>query len=363
MDRDVLIKGAIDMRFVSVNCLKEGQVVGKDVLNDNGVFLVKEGVALRSNHIRILKEIGYSGIYIADDLSSDIEIEEIIDDKTRKEIFLSAKKVLENAKKSKAENLEFLTNQVLGVIEELLQNKNAKINLLDLKTFDNYTFQHSVSVAIYSILIGMSLNYSKDELKKLGMAAILHDIGKVLIPDEVLNKVGKLTDEEFSLIKSHSKKGYDYIKEHYYLEATVNAGILQHHEKYDGTGYPLGLKGDKISKFARIIAIADVYDALVSNRPYRRAMAPSEALEILYANSGTHFDPDMLNVFVRKIMPYPLGTIIRLSDNNIYIVIENIEGFNSRPIVRNVATNKVIDLSKDLTKVIVEVIEDEKEAV
>ena len=171
-------------------------------------------------------------------------------------------------------------------------------------------------------------------LIRLGLGAIMHDIGKVFIDKKILNKPGKLTVEEFNVIKKHSELGYEYIRERFSLPAMSSRAVVDHHEKYDGSGYPNGRKKDDISVFGRIIAVSDVYDALSSERYYRPAVNPSESMEYIMSGSGTLFDPKIVELFLRKIAPYPVGTMVRLSNNWIAIVVENYEAVCLRPKVR-----------------------------
>ena len=165
------------------------------------------------------------------------------------------------------------------------------------------------------------------------MQPFFSDIGKVFIDKDILNKPGSLTEEEYELIKSHSTFGYEYLKKgnKYPLN---HVGVLDHRERYGGGGYPSGIKEDLISYFGRIIAVAYAYDALTSDRPYREALLPSEAMEYVMGSVSTLFDPDIVKVFVRKIAPYPIGTCVRLSNGMVGIVVENYEDLCMRPLIR-----------------------------
>ncbi len=201
------------------------------------------------------------------------------------------------------------------------------VNMIDLKVFDDYTYSHSVNVAVLSIIIGVTMGLGRKELTKLGLGALLHDIGKVFIDKDIVNKPGKLTDEEFSSMKMHSKLGYDYVRDRFQLPVKSYVAVLDHHERYDGSGYPNSKKGDEISDFGKMIALADVYDALTSERPYRKALPPSEAMEYIMGNSQVHFDPELVKVFSRKVAPYPVGTLVKLSNGMTGLVVENYEAF------------------------------------
>lgn len=208
------------------------------------------------------------------------------------------------------EKTHTLKSMVDDIVGKITVNPNAIINMLDLKAFNDYTYYHSVNVAVLSIVVGVSLGLNKNELYKLGLGALLHDIGKVFIPKEILEKKSKLDDEEFEQIQQHSLKGSNYLKEKWDIPIESTIAILNHHEKYDGSGYPLKLKSKKISLFGRIVAVADVFDALTSNRPYRVTFSPSDAMEYIMGGSGTQFDPKIVSAFAKSIVPYPEGLVL-----------------------------------------------------
>ena len=208
------------------------------------------------------------------------------------------------------------------------------VSLVDIKSMDNYTYQHSVNVAVLSLVLGISLNLSKNELLDLCMGALLHDIGKVFVPDGIITKEGSLSPDEYKLIKEHPKNGYNYLSNQYCIKSSSKVVVLQHHERVDGLGYPAGLEGSKINKLAKIVAIADVYDALTSDRCYRRALCASDALEYIMANAGSIFDFEMATVFSRVIVPFPSGTIVKLSNGDVGIVQETFPNYPLRPTVK-----------------------------
>lgn len=326
------------MRYVPTNCLRENMIVGKTLYGKNGQVLLTINTKLTTNYIINLKKLGFSGIYIEDDLSEGIEIKEIVNTRLRNETIKVVKNLFssttDNDSKNKNKALDKIIINMESILDEIMTNKNLMINMLDLKSFDDYTFAHSLNVSILSIIIGIEYGLSKKELENLALGALLHDIGKVFIGNEIINKPSKLTKEEFEKIKNHPKLGYDYLSKFYSLNTSVLIGALDHHEKFDGTGYPSSYKGEEISLFGRIIAIADVYDALTSERPYRKGMFPSEAIEFIMSNSGVHFDPDLVKIFLKKAAPYPVGMCVKLSSGLIGIVVENYEESCLRPKIR-----------------------------
>lgn len=325
------------MRYVRIDAVKEGMINAKPLFGHNSEVLLHKGVTLREPYIERLKELGYQGIYIQDSLSEGISITDIIDPGLRFECFNALKNVYSYVSKEKAigsNNAQKLKTLLGKVIDSIIDNDELLMNIIDLKNYDDYTYSHSVSVAILSLSMGVVIGLSKNILFYLGMAALLHDIGKVFIPKEILNKKSKLTENEFEIVKTHSYKGYQILKENSAFSYYSSIGVLHHHEKYNGTGYPFELEGSKISLLGRIIAIADVYDALISDRPYRKAMFPSEAIEYIMGGGGTLFDSEIVKFFTRIIVPYPVGTGVLLSNDAIGIVFKNYPDCCMRPLLK-----------------------------
>ena len=214
------------------------------------------------------------------------------------------------------------------------------MNLMDIKSFDDYTFTHNINVATISLFIGEALGLSKDDLFELGMGCMLHDVGKINIPIEILNKNGKLTDQEFAQMKSHPMKGFEILQKSRNISERARRVALEHHEKYDGSGYPNNIRGNAISLFGRICAVADVYDALTTDRPYRVAMQPYDAMKILIAGIDKHFDPNILNTFIRKFSIYPAGSLVKLNDGSIALVLRNNPQAVIRPVLKIITNSK-----------------------
>jgi HD-GYP domain-containing protein (c-di-GMP phosphodiesterase class II) len=311
-------------------------ILGKTLYGRNNELVLAKGTPLSRFLIDGVKRLGYSGIYIDDDLSKDIEISQVISENVRLETVKGIKKTFLTAERGKitAETKKSIVAQIDSIVSELLENRNLMVNMIDLKCFDNYTYAHSVNVAVLSLIIGISMGMKKDILTKLGLGAIMHDIGKVFVNKNIINKPGKLTNEEYEEMKTHSLSGYRYVREKFKLPSGSYDVILDHHEKFDGSGYPHAKAGTDISLFGRIAAIADVYDALTSERPYRAALNPSESVEYIMGNCGTCFDADLVRMFVKKVAPYPVGTTIKLSNGCTGLVVENYETHCLRPRVR-----------------------------
>lgn len=334
------------MRYIPVLCLKEGMKLGKNIYSTEGVVLLAEDVILTEEYIASLIKIGVNGVYIDDNISSDIVVQNIISDELRIEAIKSIKSIYNNSRNI-GRTINMVENIAKSIMFEILRNKNIMINMIDIKTFDDYMYTHCLNVGVLAAVVGVGLNLDTKKIEKLTAAGLLHDIGKVFIAKDVLNKTEKLTEEEEKLVESHAELGYRYIKQYYTIPVTSYVGVLQHHERFDGKGYPDGKKGDGISQFGRIICLCDAYDKLVTEAPTRKACIPSEAIEYIMANNGQMFDPKLVKIFLRRVAPYPVGSILRLSNGEKVIVIENNEECSIRPKVRNVETQEVYDLTYD----------------
>lgn len=324
------------MRFVPIHCIRSGMKLGKTLWGLRSEVLLTAGTVLHDSYIDSINRLQLNGIYIEDDISGDVEIASLISDTLRAETVKGIKNLFVMSERTgSAPPLGLMREHISRIVEDILNHRNLMINMIDLKVFDNYTYAHSVNVAVLSIVLGLAAGMNRDALNRLGMAALMHDIGKVFIPIELLNKREPLTPEEYRELQRHSELGFDYVKAHFPdIPVSSYVAILEHHERYNGSGYPLGKSGARITQFGSIIAIADVYDALTSERPYRKALPPSEAVEYFMASGGSHFHPDLTNLFLRKVAPYPVGTCVRLSNGWIGLVLENYESFSLRPKLR-----------------------------
>ena len=222
----------------------------------------------------------------------------------------------------KAVDAESASSLVEEISDSVARNPGALISLARLKTADDYTYMHSVAVCALMVALARQIGLSETHTRSAGMAGLLHDLGKAAIPLAVLNKPGKLTDSEFNVVRSHPVEGYHMLKEGGGVEAAVLDACLHHHEKIDGTGYPDKLPGEKISLIAKMTAICDVYDAITSDRAYKRGWDPSESIRRMAEWTNDHFDPRLFQAFVKSIGIYPVGSLVRLTSGRIGVVTE-----------------------------------------
>jgi putative nucleotidyltransferase with HDIG domain len=242
-------------------------------------------------------------------------------------------KMFGEARMGRAIEVSGIAPMVEEISASVARNPSALIGIARLKRKDEYTYMHSVAVCALMINLARTLELDETLVHELGLAGLLHDIGKMAVPDPVLNKPGRLNDDEFAVVREHPQRGYDLVIASENAPAIAAEVVLHHHEKYDGTGYPHGLKGEEISLYARMGAICDVYDAITSNRPYKDGWAPAESIARMLEWHG-HFDPRLLDAFIRSVGIYPVGGVVRLRSNRLGIVVAENKREPTRPKVK-----------------------------
>ncbi len=220
------------------------------------------------------------------------------------------------------------------ITESVLRNRGVLVSMCRMKERDAYTFQHSVSVSALLSLFAHGMGFSEDRVLEAGLGGLLHDTGKMTIPDEILNKPDKLTDEEYEVMKGHVSAGSKILQSTSHIPEAAWRIAAEHHERFEGTGYPVSLRGHGISELGRMAAIADVYDALTSDRVYHRGHQPSEALAKMFEWSRQHFDQRLMQHFIRFIGIYPVGTLVRLDSARLGVVLDQRSGSLLTPVVR-----------------------------
>ncbi|MBY0268112.1 MAG: HD-GYP domain-containing protein [Burkholderiales bacterium] len=223
---------------------------------------------------------------------------------------------------------------VENITQSILRNGGALLSLCRIKNKDDYTFQHSVSVCGLQTAFCRALQMGHEDIHEAGIGGLLHDIGKTRVADEILNKPGRLTEEEFAQIKCHVVESRRILEQTPGISATAVLVAAQHHERHDGTGYPLGLKGEEISQMGQMAAIVDVYDAITSDRCYHKGLEPNEAMRKIFEWGKFHFNPVLVHAFTRCIGIYPTGSLVRLESDRLAVVIGQCEGNLLQPLVR-----------------------------
>lgn len=322
------------MRYIPIRNAHAGMTLAYDLFDSLGRTLIASNSILTEKALEKLKKLGIEGLYISDYLSNDIQIGEIISPQLKSKGMSYVKSADVNGCKSVSSD----------IVEQILNKGHVSLDLTDLRTYDDYTYSHSVNVAVLAGVIALGLKLPEKDIASIVLAGLLHDIGKLSIPSEIINKPSRLTPEEYAIIKNHAIYSYEKIKERVDISAQVKQAILYHHENLDGSGYPNGVTSSSLSLYTRILHVADVYDALVSKRSYKEPYSPYEAVEYLMGGCGSMFDQSIVTTFTKFVPIYPKGTEITLSDGRAAIIFDNTGARNLRPIVRLVDECILLDL-------------------
>jgi len=350
------------MQKTYLSAVTPGAIIAKDVYGMDGVLLVSKGSTFKEHYTSRFKEQGVTSLFIKEkdaeteeaikEVQRSMQIGDVIHEKTRNQAISQVKQTMVRFGQSSGINIKEISKLVEEMIEQLLENRDFVFALSQIRSIDDYTYHHSVNVGVLSLIMGIDMNLDQDDLKKLGIGAILHDIGKIMIAEAILKKPGRLSKEEFAEIKKHPLYGYEILKQAGINEESAKIA-LHHHEKYDGTGYNEGLKSDKIPLFSRIVAVADVYDAISNDRIYQKRLTHDKVYSEITHLGDKHFDKNIMEKFARHLSIYPNGTGIILntnhkgvvlSQNNLYPESPNVRIFkNDRKDIKNLYVD--IDLS------------------
>lgn len=341
------------VKSINIYKLIPNMILAEDLIL-SGITLVAKGIALNSSMIKKILES-----YPLDTISIYAKEEEEtlpIHQNTRQESFIETENILNhfttridvflnNIEKNKELDLTEVRTMSKEILENLTDYDSIIRSITNSRNVDEYLTRHSVNVALLSSMLGKWLDFSKKDLTLLTYAAFLHDIGKTQVNQTILNKTTKLTKLEFEEIKRHSVYSYDLVKNIPYLDEAVSLGVLMHHERLDGTGYPLHLKEEKINAFAKIIGITDMFDAMTSDKVYRKKQNPFLVLEIMQHDCMGLFDYNYLNTFVTQMSNYYTGETVKLSDGSIGKVIKIDLNYISKPLIA--IDSGFIDLSTE----------------
>ncbi len=291
---------------------------------------------LDSDYIESLKKHSIKYVYIEDDTSEDIRVEDVIYEETRVLAnSIMADILSQNPPALTTENLLDIQNVARMIVADIKEYRpKVTIDLWNLKTLKDYLYLHSVNVTVLAVMTGWRMNLNNQQLEDLAMGVLLHDVGKVTVSQEIHNKPGRLTEDEYTEMKMHTSRGFNLLRSRGAFNPTVWSVAHQHHELFDGSGYPKGRKGNEIHIFSRIAAIADIFDALTSDRPYKTGWPFHKVINEFNNDLKIKFDPKALETFISLIPLYPRGSAVKLSNGAMGMIVENTEGNYHRPIVR-----------------------------
>lgn len=392
------------VKKVELSMLKEGMILGSPVVDSTGIIeLLSRGTVLTKRHIELISRLDIAVLEILDSIDEEVasvdldlnklkseaekngdafdvdklssvlvEIEKqvyppaprnavnrnmevnvltgegnIPIDVRHEKAIHESQMIFDRIRNYGELDLEHIRSNVEELLPDMIRNNDVLMRLNQLKRIDDYTFQHSLRVSILATMIGKWMGFTQIELLELGEAALLYDIGKMSIPEFVLKKNAEVTPDEYELIKKHPQFGYSILLKTPGVTANMKYAALHHHERMDGSGYPLRLKSGQIHEFAKIIMVCDVFDAMISDRPYKKGICPLLAADYLLWSSGKLFDGEVCYIFVKKLAEYFIGKNVRLSNGNEGKIVYIDENYPTRPIVQ--CGNQFYDLIKDRT--------------
>ena len=332
------------MRLVTLTALEPGAELAQDVFTSrNGdIPLLRRGVVLSERYKQALIDNGVTTVWVEDEMGAGIIPQTAVTDDTRRKAGEAVGAALSEAKSALAKGKGLSDNAVselsdmAGIITaEVMNLPDAALHLADMMGADQYLLQHVIDVTALGVVLARQTFHEKGwidftgrrrfdgiegRLSKIALGLLLHDIGKLSIPPEILNKPGKLDDAEWDIMRKHPVVGCDMLGEE--ISFLVKAVVRHHHERWDGRGYPDGLAGDRIHQFARIASVADVYDAVTSERSYKSAAPPKVGVDVIERGVGTAFDAEVVAVFQKVVMPYPPGYEVELADGRLAVVLD-----------------------------------------
>ncbi len=356
----------IKRKYMRTRQLKPGMKVDQTIVDRMGRNLVSRGAVLDEYIISSMLKLGIMSVYIQDGEYEPEDPEKLMSPAAKKQIEKlrtedRSKVTLSNSvRKRVAEGIQYIysnaddehladtTDSIASELMNAIESNDAiAIDISELKTSDEYTFKHSVDVATISMILAKQQGLSARQIHEIGICGLLHDVGKTKVPVEVLNKPGRLDDNEFAIMRQHSVFGYQIVKDRPEFGAEIPLAVLQHHEKINGAGYPMGVTAEKITPYAKILSVADIYDALVTERPYKSAFSQRDAVEMIMSMTN-ELDMAAMKSFLESMILYPVDSIVELSNGEKARVVKNSPHYILRPTVVGLESGKVYNLGEDL---------------
>ena len=323
------------MRRILLDNIKSEMYLSKPLIAPDGTILLHEGIRMKDRYIQYLRKQGITYVYIDEPETEDIIVEDVIDPKLRQEAMRAAREAVDDFHGGKGVEFSKIKSIVNDMIDQLGQKQENMVHFIDIRRKEDYMFSHAINTCVLAVMTGITLGYDAKQLEELGLAAMLHDVGKIRFPKKLtLKHPGQLTSKEKEEYRRHPSSALEILRENPLLSPNIIDACFQHHERWDGSGYPMGLIGDKISEYAQIISIADVYDRLTAGTPYRRPTPVYYAVAILNKAANKYFNPAIVEKFNENIAIYPIGTMVKLNNNQMGVIVDAQKDSKTTPIVR-----------------------------
>jgi len=342
------------MRRVFIEDIEPGMIIARTVMGADGRPLLTQNTPLTASYILRLRAYGVGSIYIKDGFS-DIEIPEVVSTQVLNAVSNQLRQSMETFVVRRNFDVGAMKKSVALLIEDIMANRQVLIQIDDIRSYSDYLLLHSINVAILSIMTGLSMGYNESNLMDMGLGCLLHDIGLISIDPSLLERPEELNANERQQLNQHPEIGFNILRHYREISTTAAHIAYQHHERVDGLGYPRQLTRRQIVEYARIAAVADAFDEIISDHPYRRGYSITEGMTILRSLNRSHFDGDVVEAFSLNIAIYPVGSLLRLNDGMIAVVTSVNRRNQFRPLIQVIADakgillidNYAIDMSKE----------------
>lgn len=334
------------MRIVRLSGLKQEALLARSLYASDGRVLLAQGSPI-DRFAERLQNLGIHLVYVESESGEHLDVDDSVREETRVRGIKAVRTCLDVLAIRGDTELSDVMQTVDEIIDEVSRDPSHQVQLVEIRAMNDYTFGHSVSVCVLSVLMGRTLGLAPARLKVLGTGALLHDIGRARIAPWVWAKRGRLSPKDRELVQAHPEQGFQALRGVHEVSLIAAHIAYQHHERLDGSGYPRGLAGGEIHELARIVAVADVFDALTSDRAHRPRVYPIQALEYLISRAGTDFDPECVRALAKSVAPYPIGAKVILNTGDTGTVVRNHKGLPFRPIV-SIAGEGDDGMTKDL---------------
>jgi HD-GYP domain-containing protein (c-di-GMP phosphodiesterase class II) len=345
----MVIVGGPLMRSINLDEIQPGMFLSRPLFSADGKVLLHEGIEMKERYIQYLRKQGFTVLFIGEPEAGNRTgtEEEGYDPQQRQEAVSAAREMVDHFRVGKGIQLDRVKNIVSDMINQLGRNPEKMIHLLDIRRKEEYIFSHAVNTCILSVMTGIAMGYDAMQLDELGLAAMLHDVGKIKFSRRLAMQFPDyLSRNEREEYKQHPNYSLEILRENRHLPVDVVTACFQHHERWNGSGYPTGLKGDAISEYAQIISIADVYDRLIAGMPHRRATPVYYAVAILNKAAGEYFSPAVVDKFNQNVAIYPIGKTVRLNNYQIGVILGVGIKNKTTPVIRITSSQNSSDINQ-----------------